>query len=480
MITPAQRAEIRRLYYGEHWKLGTIAAQLGLHRETVRAAVEHESGAGRPGVYRPSALDPYLPFIRDTLAQYPSLRATRIHEMVRQRGYPGSVNQLRRIVKRLRPETGRTVYRRVVTLTGESAQVDWGSFGKVRIGHGTRAVSGFVMVLGYSRAIAALFTLDQTLESFLRGHVEAFDALGGTARTLVYDNLRSAVLDRRGAAVQFHPRLLELAGHYHFAPRPCTPGRGNEKGKIERQIQYLRHAFFAARPFRDLDDLNAQFRRWRDDVAHQRRHPEQPDRTVAEVWADEKPRLLPLPAHPFETELVRVVRSGKTPYVRFDRNLYSIPHTHVRKPLTLLASDTRVRILDQQTELARHRRTYDTAQTVARAPGRPARRHPPSQRPHHPRPAPRRRPRHRRPLRAPRRTRRGATTACHPAARPARRLRAAGARRRRRRRPPTRRPRRRLHPTHPRNAPATARTQTAAPANPARPTGAARPRRPAP
>ena len=77
-------------------------------------------GAGRPGLYRPSALDPYLPFIRDTLAQYPRLRATRIHEMVRQRGYPGSVNQLRRIVKRLRPETGRTVYRRVVTLVGES------------------------------------------------------------------------------------------------------------------------------------------------------------------------------------------------------------------------------------------------------------------------------------------------------------------------------------------------------------------------
>ena len=70
MITPEKRAEIRRLYYGEHWKIGTIAAQLGHHRETVRAAVERESGAGRPGLYRPSALDPYLPFIRDTLAQY--------------------------------------------------------------------------------------------------------------------------------------------------------------------------------------------------------------------------------------------------------------------------------------------------------------------------------------------------------------------------------------------------------------------------
>jgi hypothetical protein len=220
------------------------------------------------------------------------------------------------------------------------------------------------MVLGYSRALFALFTLDQTLESFLRGHVAAFAALGGSARTLVYDNLRSAVLDRRGAAIQFHPRLLELAGHYHFAPRPCTPARGNEKGKVERQIQYLRHAFFAARPFRDLDDLNAQFRRWRDEVAHQRRHPEQRDRTVADCWAEERPRLLPLPAHPLATDLLRAVRSGKTPYVRFDRNQYSIPHTRVRQPLTLVASGTHVRVLDGQTEVARHRRSYDTGQTI--------------------------------------------------------------------------------------------------------------------
>ena len=364
MITPAQRAEIRRLYFGEHWKVGTIAAALGVHHETVRAALQHETGGTRRGVSRPSALDPFLPFIRDTLTQYPRLRATRLHEMLRQRGYPGSAVQVRRLVRRLRPQATTHVYRRVVTLAGEQAQVDWGTFGKVRIGHGVRAVSGFVMVLGYSRALFALFTLDQTLESFLRGHVAAFEALGGSARTLVYDNLRSAVLDRRGTAIQFHPRLLELAGHYHFAPRPCTPARGNEKGKVERQIQYLRHAFFAARPFRDLDDLNAQFRRWRDDIAHQRRHPEQRDRPVAAVLAEEQPRLLPLPVHPFETDVMRAVRSGKTPYVRFDRNQYSIPHTQVRRPLTLVANATTVRVLDGQTELARHRRSYDTGQTI--------------------------------------------------------------------------------------------------------------------
>ena len=240
MITPAQRAEIRRLYFGEHWKLGTIAAALGIHHETVRAALQHETGGLRRGVSRSSALDPFLPFIRDTLTQYPRLRATRLHEMLRLRGYPGSAVQVRRLVRRLRPQTATHVYRRVVTLVGEQAQVDWGTFGTVRIGHGVRTVSGFVMVLGYSRALFALFTLDQTLESFLRGHVAAFEALGGSARTLVYDNLRSAVLDRRGTAIQFHPRLLELAGHYHFAPRPCTPARGNEKGKVERQERQRR------------------------------------------------------------------------------------------------------------------------------------------------------------------------------------------------------------------------------------------------
>ena len=244
--------------------------------------------------------------------------------------------------------------------------MDWGAFGTLRIGHGVRPLSGFVMVLSYSRAISALFTLDQTLESFLRGHVDAFHhGFLGVARTLVYDNLRSAVLERQGSAIRFHPRLLELAGHYHFALRPCTPGRGNEKGKIERQIQYLRHAFFAARTFRDVDDLNAQFRRWRDEIAHQRRHPDQPDHTVAEVLAQEQPRLLPLPAHPFATAVMRIVASGKTPYVHFDRNSYSIPHTHRQQPLTLIATSTTVRlIVGPDEEIAHHPRSYDTGQTI--------------------------------------------------------------------------------------------------------------------
>jgi hypothetical protein len=130
--------------------------------------------------------------------------------------------------------------------------------------------------------------------------------------------------------------------------------------------------FFAARTFADVEDLNAQFRRWRDEVAHRRPHPEQRDRSVTEAFAEKQPRLLPLPAHPFETEVMRTVVSGKTPYVRFDRKSYSIPHTHVRRPLTPLASPTTVRIIAGTEEIARQARSYGPhrARSACRRPRR--------------------------------------------------------------------------------------------------------------
>jgi transposase len=363
MIPPELRTEIRRLFYAEHWKVGTIADALGVHRDTVQRAIESERFGIRAARPRPSQLDPYLPFIRETLTRYPKLRASRLHEMLRQRGYQGSVVQLRRIVAKLRPSTTAEAYLRLRTLPGEQAQADWGCFGQIDVARSKRALSCFVMVMSWSRALHAVFTLDQTLESFLRGHVEAFAFFRGVVRNVLYDNLRSAVLERRGDAIRFHPRLLELCSHYHFAPRPVTPGRGNEKGRVERQIQYLRTSFFAARSFRDVEDLNAQFRSWREEIAHNRRVPGERF-TVAEALEREREALLPLPEHPFETDLVRAVRSSKTPYVRFDRNLYSIPHDLVRKPLTLVASSDTVRILDGVREVARHARSWGSEECI--------------------------------------------------------------------------------------------------------------------
>jgi transposase len=363
MISEAQRAEIRRLFYAEHWRIGTIARELGLHAETVRAALE-SARFSRRVVVRKSQLDPYVPFLRATLEQYPRLRATRLHEMIAARGYAGSVQQTRRLVRRLRPRPTAEAYLRLHTLVGEQAQVDWGHFGHVQVGQARRPLSAFVMVLSWSRAMHVLFTLDQTLESFLRGHVEAFAYFQGVARTLLYDNLKSAVLARQGSAIEFHPRLLELAAHYHYLPRPCAPARGNEKGRVERQLRFLRDRFFAARPFRDVADLNAQFQRWREQWAHARPCPGDPSKSVAQALEEERPRLLPLPEHPFESSRVLVRTSGKTPYLRFDRNDYSIPPDRVRRPLTLVATPEEVRILDGAQELARHRRSYDRAQCI--------------------------------------------------------------------------------------------------------------------
>jgi transposase len=364
VITGEQRAEIRRLFYAEHWKVGTIAAALGAHPDTVRRAIEVERfrvDGARP---RPTKLDPFLPFIRETLDRYPRLRSTRLHEMLCGRGYTGSGVQLRRVVRRMRPGPPAEAYLRLRVMPAEQAQADWGCFGTVGTGRRKRPLSCFVMVLSWSRAVHALFTLDQTLESFVRGHVEAFEYFEGVPRNILYDNLKTAVLERRGDAIHFHPRLLELCGHYHYAPRPCAPCRGNEKGRVERQIQYLRTSFFAARPFRDVDDLNAQFRRWRDDIAHARRNPGDETMSVAEALSCERALLLPLPEHRFESDLMRVVSSGKTPYIRFDRNLYSIPHELVRRALTLAASPERVRILDGQREVARHARSYGTGDVI--------------------------------------------------------------------------------------------------------------------
>ena len=231
MIALLQRAEIRRLFYAEHWPIGTIADALGVHHETVRRAINRDRGIHPGPQIRPSRLDPYQAFIATTLEPSPRLRATRLFAMLRDRGYAGSVVQVRRYVRTVRPTARAEAYFRLDTLVGEQGQVDWGNFGALQIGRARRVLSCFVLVLSWSRAVYARFAFDQTLESFLRGHVEAFAAVGGVPRTLLYDNLKSVVLERFGEHIRFHPRLLELAGHSHFAPQPCAVARGNEKSQ---------------------------------------------------------------------------------------------------------------------------------------------------------------------------------------------------------------------------------------------------------
>jgi transposase len=362
MISPEIRAQIRRYFYAEHWKIGTIARELGVHPETVRNAIEAQHPNGTQ-VFRPSIVDPYAEFIRQTLEQHPRLLATRIFQMARDRGYTGSVVQLRRAVARLRPKY-REPFLRLETFPGEQAQADWASFGHVLVGRARRALSCFAMTLSNSRGLYLEFFFDQTTENFLRGHVHAFQEWNGQPRVILYDNLKSAVLERRGSQILFNPRLLELSAHYHFEPRPCQVRAGNQKGRVERAIRYVRDSFWAGRTFTTLAECNRQAWLWRDQVAHQRRWPGGDGCTVEQAFADEQPRLLPCPLHSFSTDRIEIVRSHKTIYVRFDLNDYSIPPEAVGHPLTLVASDTAVRILDGTREIAHHPRSYDRHKLV--------------------------------------------------------------------------------------------------------------------
>jgi transposase len=367
MLNLETQTQIRHWFYAEHWKVGTIARQLGVHPDAVRHALQNSSSRREPAL-RPCLTDPYVEFVRTTLQSYPQLRATRIFQMVRDRGYAGSIVQLRRLVARLRP-VRREAFLRLALFPAQEAQADWAHFWEVRVGRARRRLSCFVITLSYSRALYLEFFFDQTMENLLRGHVHAFASWSGVPRILLYDNMRSVVVERRGDAIHFHPRLLEFCAHYHCLPRPCAVRAGNQKGRVERAIRYVRESFWAGRCFTTLEECNRQALLWRDQIAHQRPWPGDDSRTVAQAFAEEQPRLLPLPTHPFETDLVLPIYPGKTIYLRFDLNDYSIPPEAVQRrspgnPLTLVASASTVRILDGTKEIARHRRSYDRHQLV--------------------------------------------------------------------------------------------------------------------
>lgn len=167
------------------------------------------------------------------------------HKYTSQRGYPGGASHFRHIVSMLRPRPVAQAYLRLRTLPGEQVQVNWTHFGHLTIGRARRALMAFVMVLSYSRALFLRFFLDARMENFLRGHVAAFNAVGGVPRALLYDNLRSAVLERQGDAIRFNPALLDFAGHYRFELPPRGRGARQREGPGRTRHPILPHRLLA-------------------------------------------------------------------------------------------------------------------------------------------------------------------------------------------------------------------------------------------
>jgi len=364
MISKETEAEVLRLFHAEKWRIGTIASELGLHHTTIQRVLRQSGIESRAVAPRPSMADPFVPFIVEQLEKFPRLCASRLFEMVKARGYQGGPDHFRHVVGRHRPRKPAEAFQRLKTLPGEQAQVDWAHFGRHTVGRAERVLYAFVMVLSFSRQLFLRFFLGSSMPFFLRGHVDAFRFFQGVPRVLLYDNLKSAVLERHGDAIRFNPTLLALAAHYHFEPRPVAVARGNEKGRVERAIRYVRDAFFAARSFTDIADLNRQADEWVTTRAAERPWVEDRSRAVRDVFADERGLLLPLPKDSFPTHERLQVEVGKTPYVRFDLNDYSVPHDRVKRTVTVLADLETVRITDGTELIASHARSWDRGQQL--------------------------------------------------------------------------------------------------------------------
>jgi transposase len=371
-IDETKEAEIRRLHFAEHWKVGTIVTQLGLHHEVVervlgvgkgarlRAAANHACD----GVEVPLPLRGYEAFILETLTQYPRLRATRLYDMLVERGYEGSTRTVRRHVHLVRPAPKNEVFLRVETLIAEQAQIDWAYVGKLRFLGGTRQVWVFVMVLSYSRAMWAELVLDLSAISLRRSLVRACIYFSGATRQWLFDNPKIVVLERHGDAVRFHPKLLALAAELCVAPRLCAVRKPQQKGKVERAIRFLRDRFFAARTIRDVERGNAELLTFLDEIANVRPHPRWPERRVNEVLAEEKARLLPLPDPLPAMALVEPVPVDKTAFVHVDKNRYSVPEVYADKTLMLVTDDATVKLCDGKETVAEHVRCWGRNQRI--------------------------------------------------------------------------------------------------------------------
>ncbi len=357
MVDQARDAEIRRLFFAEHWKKGTISTQLGVHHEVVERAIGALGPEPRRGP-RASILDPYKPFVQETLEQYPTLCSSRLFDMLCERGYSGSERTLRRHVRAVRPVPRAEAFLRIETLPGEQSQVDWGHVGTQLIDGSERALWVFVIVLAHCRAFWAELVVDLTVHSLLRSLVRASTYFGGVTRQWLFDNPKIVVIERNGDAIRYHPDLLRLCGAMHVQPRLCGVRKPEHKGGVERAIRYLRQRFFAARTIRDLAQGNAELLDFAQSTAMSRPHPTRAGLTVQEVFAEEKTHLLSLPAVLPCTDAMTPVRVDKTACVRFDTNSYSVPPAYVGKTLTIVSSDTAVRVLDGDSEVAVHERCW--------------------------------------------------------------------------------------------------------------------------
>lgn len=369
-ISSSDEAEIIRLYFVEKWKIGSIASFLKRHHSSIARVIKnHELNLPIENkIKKKSILDDYNVFILQTLEKYPNISGSRVFQMLKERGYTGRTPGLVCLrLSKLRVKKKKEAYLRLKTLIAEEGQVDWADFGKIKIGKAERRLSAFVLTLSHSRMIFVRFFYSQSMREFLQGFVEAFEFFGGVPRKILLDNLKSGVTDRAGPFIHYNEQFLSLSKHYHF--EPCAVGirKGNEKGRVERSIQYVRSSFFSGREFQNIHELNKQAIHWTRETAAKRLWPSDPSKKVEDIFKEENSKLIPLPNNPFLAYDKKMVSIGKTPYARYDLNDYSVPAEYVMQKLQVVASEDYIEFYDGPNKVASHERSYSRQEIIEKS-----------------------------------------------------------------------------------------------------------------
>jgi transposase len=340
--------------------ISAIARRVELDRKTVRRYIVQglEPPAYGPRTPRVTQLRAFEHYLRERLAAFPQLTGRRLHRELRDLGYSGGYTILTDLLREIRPAEVSAFEVRFETPPGRQAQVDFAHFRAIFTDAPgvERIIWLFSMVLGHSRMLWGRFVLHQDLQTLLRCHAAAFEALGGVPEQILYDRMRTVFHreDPETRHIIYNRTLLAFARHYGYLPKACKAYRAKTKGKVERPFRYIREDFFLGRSFRNLDDLNAQFRQWLDQVANARTHATT-RRVVAEHFAEERPALQPLTAGAFQAVLRLERRITRDGMVSVDGNLYSVPNSARRRVVEVHSTANEVRILENGDVIAVHR-----------------------------------------------------------------------------------------------------------------------------
>jgi transposase len=364
--------KIRRAYYLEGKSMREIEREYHHAYKTIKKALA-SAEAGSYTLKEPRdapVLGPYKARIAELLVENETLprkqRRTgqQIFRVIQGEKYQGSAAGVLSYLSKLRQaKRAVKVYLPLEFEPGQDAQVDWGE-AEVVLGGEPVTVELFIMRLSYSRKLFVMAFPSQKQESFLAGHVAAFHYFGGVPGRISYDNLKTAVKKIFiGPEREEQDSFIVFRSHYLFESHYCTPGAGNEKGRVEEGVGYSRRNFLSPPPaVASFDELNAGLLEQcqADDARRISRQPQ----TIAEAWQQEQPLLRPLPDH--DLDICREVTARLNGYsqVEVETNRYSVPTDRAVKTLRVKLYPFEVKIyrLDEAEAIAVHPRSYGQQQ----------------------------------------------------------------------------------------------------------------------